>query len=430
MLIKGPLVFLLFFFCSFLNAELKIQHWATENGARVYFVENHDLPMLDIEVSFQAGSSRDSVDKNGLASITNHLMISGSGGINERDLSNRFTDIGAQLNSLFDRDKSSFSLRTLSEKSKQAIELFKLVLQKPDFKENILEREKRRYIANISQAQTMPESIAYKAFMYALYGDHPYGLPESGKIETLIKINSGDLIKFYKQHYLANQATIVIVGDLTRTEAEKVSKELIDELPVDFSVNKIPLVEDSKKSETRISHPAKQAHLYFGSPVLKRGDPDFFPLYVGNHILGGSGFGSRLTNEIREGKGLVYSVYSYFVPLAQAGPFQIGLQTKKEQIDEALKLVKSIIVKFIQKGPSRKELQAAKDNIIGGFPLRLDSNKKILSYISMMAFYNYPLDYLKTFSEKINVVTIEEIKSAFQRRVDMNKFSIVIVGVD
>ena len=430
MLIKGPLVFLLFFFCSFLNAELKIQHWATENGARVYFVENHDLPMLDIEVSFQAGSSRDSVDKNGLASLTNHLMISGSGGINERDLSNRFTDIGAQLNSLFDRDKSSFSLRTLSEKSKQAIELFKLVLQKPDFKEDILEREKKRYIANISQAQTMPESIAYKAFMYALYGDHPYGLPESGKIETLIKIKSGDLTKFYKQHYLANQVTIVIVGDLTRTEAEKVSKELIEELPVDFGVNKIPLVEESKKSETKISHPAKQAHFDFGYPVMKRGDADFFPLYVGNHILGGSGFGSRLTNEIREGKGLVYSVYSYFVPLAQAGPFQIGLQTKKEQIDEALKLVKSIIVKFIQEGPNRKELQAAKDNIIGGFPLRLDSNKKILSYISMMAFYNYPLDYLKTFSEKVNAVTIEEIKSAFQRRVDMNKFSIVIVGVD
>ena len=170
--------------------------------------------------------------------------------------------------------------------------------------------------------------------------------------------------------------------------------------------------------------------MYYGGAVIKRGDPDFFPLYVGNYILGGGGFVSRLTGEVREKKGLVYSVYSYFMPMLELGPFQVGLQTKKDQIDEALTLVKETVKGFIQNGPTEKELEAAKSNMIGGFPLRLDSNKKIIQYISMMAFYNYPLDYLDTFANQVNDVTIEKIKLAFQKRVDMNKFSTVIVGVE
>ena len=161
---------------------------------------------------------------------------------------------------------------------------------------------------------------------------------------------------------------------------------------------------------------------------MKRGDEDFFPLYVGNYILGGGGFVSRLTEEVREKKGYVYSVYSYFMPMQEKGPFQIGLQTKKEQIDEAFKLVRKVVKDFIDNGPTENELAAAKSNMIGGFPLRLDSNKKIMNYISMMAFYNYPLDYLETFSDKVNSVTTEQIKDAFQRRVILEEFTTVIVG--
>ena len=428
MLVKTILITILIFFSNFSSATLNIQHWESNNGVRIYFVENHDLPIVDINVDFRAGSVKDTKQKSGVASLTNHVMVLGAGGINEEDLANQFIDLGAQLNSSFDQDKSGFSLRTLSEKKIEAIDLLTLVLHKPNFDSKIIEREKKRYVASISQSETMPGAIASKAFMKALYGEHPYALPNSGEVETIKKISKKDLHDFYKSNYLSNELSIVIVGDISRKDAE----DLGHKISLGFSENKMvsatPLVDYKKGQEIKISHPSKQAHLYYGAPIIKRGDPDFLTLYLGNYILGGGGFVSRLTQEIREDRGLAYSVYSYFMPFIQEGPFQIGLQTKKNQVGEAKELVKKTVSTFIKNGPTPKELRQAKDYMIGSFPLRLDSNKKILEYVSMMAFYKYPLDYLETFTDKIDKITAEEIKFAFQRRVDMNKFSTVIVG--
>ena len=430
MLIKAIFISTLIFFSNLALAKINIEHWKSNNGASIYFIENHDLPIVDINVDFRAGSVKDKKNKSGTASMTNHLMVMGSGGINEEDLANQFTDIGAQLNSSFDQDKSGFSLRTLSEKRNKAIDLLALVLHKPNFDNNILDREKKRYIASISQSETMPATIASKAFMKALYGDHPYGLPSAGEIETIQKITKKDLDNFYESNYLSNELSIVIVGDISRKEAEDIGQKISLGFPENKLVPSIPLVSFNKGQEIKISHPAKQAHLYYGAPVIKRGDPDFLTLYLGNYILGGGGFVSRLTQVIREDRGLAYSVYSYFMPYIEAGPFQIGVQTKKSQVNQAKDLIQKTVSDFIKNGPTPSELKRAKDFMIGGFPLKLDSNKSILDYVSMMAFYKYPLDYLETFTKKIDKITAEEIKSAFQRRVDMTKFSTVIVGSD
>jgi zinc protease len=428
MLTKTIFISLLILFSNFAAAKVEIQHWELNNGARMYLIENHDLPIVDINVDFRAGSVKDTNQKSGLASLTNHMMVLGSGGVNEEDLANQFIDLGAQLNSSFDQDKSGFSLRTLTEKRNEAIDLLTLVLHKPNFDKKILEREKKRYVASIGQSQTMPGSIASKAFMNALYRDHPYALPGSGEVETIKKISKKDLHNFYKNNYFSNELSIVIVGDISRKEAE----DLGNKISLGFTKSKIelpiPLVKDVKGQEIRISHPAKQAHLYYGAPIIKRGDPDFLTLYLGNYILGGGGFVSRLTQVIREDRGLAYSVYSYFMPFIEKGPFQIGVQTKKNQVGQAKKLIEKTVAEFIKDGPTSNELKRAKDFMIGGFPLKLDSNKSILEYVSMMAFYKYPLDYLDTFTKKIDKISAKEIKSAFQRRVDMSKFSTVIVG--
>ena len=425
------LFFILFIFnFSAVSAGVKIDHWVTSEGAKVYFVETDHLPILDINVSFKAGSGRDNKISNGIASLTNHLILMGSNGIGEVDLANQFTDIGAQLDSGFDRDKSSFSLRTLIENKDKAIKLFNLVLHKPDFDKVIIEREKKKYLASIRQGETEPASIGSKAFMKALYGEHPYSLSESGNIDSIQKLTSTQLKEFYGNFYLSNHASIVIVGDINIKLAKKIASDISKGFPVNLEAAYYPEVKITKSQNIRIPHPSSQAHLYFGAPIMKRGDPDFFPLYVGNYILGGGGFVSRLTGEVREKNGLVYSVYSYFMPFLETGPFQIGLQTSKDQLDKALNLVRKTTNDFIENGPTEKELTAAKSNMIGGFPLRLDSNKKIVQYISMMAFYDYPLDYLDTFSDKVNAVTVEQIKNAFKKRVDMDNFSTVIVGVE
>ena len=426
--IKIILISALLILSSLSNAKLNIQHWKSNNGASIYFIENHDLPIVDINVDFRAGSVKDSKQKSGLASLTNHMMVLGSGGVNEEDFANQFIDIGAQLGSSFDQDKSGFSLRTLSEKRNEAIDLLTLVLHKPNFDNQIIKREKKRYIASIAQSATVPESIASKAFMSALYGEHPYALPNSGEVETIKKLSKKDLQEFYKNNYLSNELSIVIVGDISKAEAEDLAKKISIGFPENKAARVIPLVNYNKPKDIKISHPSKQAHLYYGAPIIKRGDPDFLSLYLGNYILGGGGFVSRLTQEIREDRGLAYSVYSYFMPFIEVGPFQIGIQTKKEQVEEAKKIIQKTVSNFIKNGPTSNELRRAKDFMIGGFPLRLDSNKSILEYVSMMAFYNYPLDYLETFTNRIDKITVEEIKSAFQRRVDMSKFSTVIVG--
>tara|TARA_B110000967_G_scaffold157836_1_gene163061 strand:- start:909 stop:2234 length:1326 start_codon:yes stop_codon:yes gene_type:complete len=428
MLIKTIFISILIFCSNFAAAKVDIQHWQSNNGARIYLIENNDLPIVDINVDFRAGSVKDTKQKNGLASLTNHMMVLGSGGVNEEDIANQFIDLGAQLNSSFDQDKSGFSLRTLTEKRSEAIDLLTLVLHEPNFDSNILEREKKRYIASINQSETMPGAIASKAFMKALYGKHPYALSDSGEIKTIKKITKKDLQSFYKNNYSSNDLSIVIVGDISRKEAENLGNKISLGFPENKTALKIPLVNNNKAQEIRISHPAKQAHLYYGAPIIKRGDPDFLPLYLGNYILGGGGFVSRLTQEIREDRGLAYSVYSYFMPFIEKGPFQIGVQTKKNQVDQAKKIIEKTVAEFIKDGPTSNELKRAKDFMIGGFPLKLDSNKSILEYVSMMAFYKYPLDYLDTFTKKIDKISAEEIKSAFQRRVDMNKFSTVIVG--
>ena len=411
------------------NAAVKINHWQTSAGSDVYFVENHDLPIIDMAVNFPAGSARDTVATSGVAGVTKYMMTLGSAGMNEEVITNKFADIGAILSGELDADRASFKLRTLTSEQVKALETFNQILHKPDFPQAVLDREKVRIIAGINESATMPESISSKAFMKALYGAHPYSLDESGEVESIAAMKRDDLVAFYKQYYSAKSAVIALIGDMTEAQARAIAESTSSGLPQTPAVAKIAEVSlPTAPNVQSINHPASQAHILLGYPGIKRGDADYFPLYVGNYILGGGGFVSRLTEEVREKRGLVYSVYSYFMPMAQLGPFQIGLQTKKEQAGEALKLVNETVAKFIKDGVTEPELKAAKDNIIGGFPMRIDSNGKILDYLSVIGFYRLPLTYLDDFNKKVGAVTVAQIKEAFQRRVKPENFVSVTVG--
>lgn len=413
------------------QAGVKIQQWQTASGTEVYFVENHDLPIVDISVNFAAGSARDTAEKSGIAGITRYLMTLGAAGMTDEKIANKLADVGAILGGEFDTDRAAFKLRTLSsarEKS-QALDVFTRILQQPDFPADVLEREKARVISGLQESATQPESISSKAFMKALYGNHPYSLDESGEVETVASLRRDDLLNFYKQYYGAKDAVIAMIGDMTREEASAIAEKISTGLPVSTPVQPIsPVALPTQPLEQRIAHPASQSHILLGYPGIKRGDPDLFPLYVGNYVLGGGGFVSRLTEEVREKRGLVYSVYSYFMPMAEYGPFQLGLQTKKEQAEDALKLVKETLGNFIRDGITEAELKAAKANIIGGFPMRIDSNSKILDYLAVIGFYKLPLNYLDEYNKNVEKVTAAQIKDAFSRRIKPEHFVTVIVG--
>ena len=426
---KYLVIFFISLFSIAAQAALKINHWQTTSGSDVYFVENHDLPIIDLAVNFPAGSARDSKEKSGIAGVTRYMMTLGADGMNEEDITNQFADIGAILGGDLDRDRAALKLRTLTSEQGKALEIFNKILHKPDFPQAVLEREKTRIIAGLKEAETQPESIASKAYMKALYGAHPYALDDSGEIDTVNALKREDLLSFYQTYYTAKSATIALIGDMTEAQAREIADKISANLPQNLAVSKLAEVTfPSATNAQNISHPASQAHILLGYPGIKRGDVDYWSLYVGNYVLGGGGFVSRLTEEVREKRGLVYSVYSYFMPMAELGPFQIGLQTKKEQAGDALKVVNETVAKFIANGPSEKELKAAKANIIGGFPMRIDSNGKILDYLNVIGFYKLPLTYLDDYNKNVAKVTTKQIKEAFKRRIKPENFVSVIVG--
>jgi len=410
-------------------ATPKIQHWQSESGAKVLFVEDHNIPMLDVSVNFAAGNSFDAADRAGVASLTRRMLALGVAGMNEDDIASGMADIGAVLGGEFSQDMAGVSVRTLSqaEVREQALAIMARVLQTPTFPEDVLTREKTRTIAALKEAETKPDSIADRAFRKAIYGNHPYGL--MSEVESVEKITVTDIQGFYRKHYNPGNAVVAIMGDVSRQLAEKIAENLTAKLPISDEMPALPEVAmQIAPSEQRIEHPATQSHILVGSPGMSRTDPDYTVLYVGNYILGGGGFVSRLMEEVREKRGLAYSVYSYFMPLKQPGIFQIGLQTKKEQADEALQLVRKTLSEFIEQGPTEKELQAAKDNIIGGFPLRIDSNRKIIGYLGVIGFYDLPLTYLDDFSNRVEKVSVEQIQDAFSRRINPEAMATVIVG--
>lgn len=429
MFFKSVFALFIFAFSFTVNAAVKINHWQTSAGSDVYFVENHDLPIIDMSVNFPAGSARDTKATTGVAGVTRYMMTLGADGMSEEVITNKFADIGAILGGELDADRAAFKLRTLTSESEKALETFNKILHKPDFPQAVLEREKTRIIAGIKEAATQPESISNKAFMLALYPNHPYGLDQSGEIDTITAMKREDLVQFYNTFYTAKSAVIALIGDMTEQQARAIAEAVSSGLPQTPAVAKIAEVALPQAANVQnINHPASQAHILLGYPGIKRGDADYFPLYVGNYILGGGGFVSRLTEEVREKRGLVYSVYSYFMPMSELGPFQIGLQTKKEQANDAMKVVNETVAKFIKNGVTEKELKAAKDNIIGGFPMRIDSNGKILDYLSVIGFYKLPLTYLDDFNKQIAKVTAKQIKDAFSRRVKPEHFVTVTVG--
>jgi len=413
------------------QAILPIQHWQTAGGARVYFVENRDLPILDVSVEFPAGAGYDTAEKAGVAAMTHRLLRAGTAKLTEDDVSRRMADVGAQFGGRFDTDRAGLSLRTLSSarERRQALDIMAGLLAGPAFPQAVLAREKVRLIGALKEADTRPDTIASRTFYRLAYRDHPYALRGTGEPETVEKISREDLADFHRRHYAAGQAVVAIMGDVTRAEAEAIAGQLTRNLPVAGAAPAMPAVSDLPAGTMRaIGHPATQAHILIGAPGIRRDDPDFFPLFVGNHVLGGGGFVSRITEEVRQKRGLAYSAYSTFSPLLREGPFVIGMQTQRDQAGEALAVARKTLSEFVAAGPTERELEAAKQNIVGGFPLRIDSNRKIHEYLALIGFYRLPLTYLEDFVKNVERVTVADIRAAFQRRVHPDRQVTVVVG--
>ncbi len=420
----------LLFASQYAVATPEIQHWQNSHGATVYFIAAPELPMVDIRITFDAGSARDG-DLPGLALMTNGLLAEGAADLDADAIAERFEDIGANFGNDVGRDSAELSLRSLSDPRwlDPALENFITVLSQPTFPEDALARERQRALIALRGQKQSPQSLIGNAFFENLYNGHGYAAPTLGYEESMSSLSQTDIQDFYQRHYVASNATIALVGNLTRKDAEKLANRLTAKLKAKNELSPIaPINYSAKSKRVHIEHPSAQTHIMVGMPSHARGEEDHFALFVGNHILGGGGFGSRITKEIRQDRGLAYSSYSYFAPMRAQGPFVMGLQTSNAQTAEALEVLNDTVSSFIEDGPTDEELAAAKRDIVNGFPLRIASNSSLIDYVSLIGFYKLSLNYLNEFTEQVNKVSTQQIREAFSKRVKLDQLLTVTVG--
>ena len=419
-------------------AILPIEKLDSYKGAKVFLVQTKALPMVDIEISIDAGDRYDPSNKSGLADMAAGLMNYGARGDKgvwtEAQIADEIADLGASIGVSAGGERTIMRIRSLSRKDlrDRAVQLAATMLSSPLYDAKILEREKQRSITNLLEAETKPEFVLDRRFKKSVYGNYPLG--NSPSVKSVSSVTVSDLMQFHKTFYRGDRIIISIVGDVDRTQAAEIAQLLLKKLPQSGpAIAALPTlrrspIEGLSEREIQIPFDSQQAHIVMGMTAIERNNPDYFPLLVGNYVLGGGGFVSRLMSEVREKRGLAYSVFSYFAPGKDTGIFQAGLQTKNDQGTLALEVLSSTIAKFIADGPAVSELLAAKSNLVNGYPLRIDNNRKLLDNVSSIAWNDLPIDTMEIWTKQVEAVTLEQVTAAFQKYLAMDRMKIVVLG--
>ena len=420
------------------HAILPIEKLDSYKGAKAYLVQTKTLPMVDIEVSIDAGDRYDPAGKSGLADMTAALMNYGArtekGLLNEAQIADEIADLGANIGLSVSGERAILRIRSLSRKDlrERAVQLAAAMMSAPTYDAKIVEREKQRTITSLLEAETKPEYVLERRFKKSVYGNYP--LANSPTVKSVGSVSASDLMQFHKQFYRGDRMIVSIVGDVDRAQANEIVQTLLKRIPQSGQpIAKLPElqrspVEPLAQREIQIPFDSQQAHIAMGMTAVARSNPDYFPLLVGNYVLGGGGFVSRLMSEVREKRGLAYSVFSYLAPGKENGIFQAGLQTKSDQAGLALEVMSSTIAQFIADGPTPSELAAAKANLVNGYPLRIDNNRKLLDNVSSIAWNDLPLDTMEVWTKQVEAVTLDQVKTAFQKYLAMDRMKIVVLG--
>lgn len=412
------------------TATFKTEKWQTAKGVRVVFYPAKEVPMLDVSLAFAAGSSFDG-EHYGLSSLTSHMLNQGNAGQDATAIAEGLADTGAQFNIETSRDMVVFNLRTLvsNDALTQASHTFTQIINHPDFPDDAFAREKKQLLMAIEQGQESPEEVADVSFFKALYQKHPYAHPVGGTKDTLNAITRQQVIDYYHRYYVANNSVLVMVGDISSDKAHQLAEQFTQELPKGTPALPVARAAQLVQAEQINTHfPSSQTMIRLGQIGIDHQNPHYFPLMVGNYILGGGSLVSRLAVEVREKRGLTYGVDSQFAAMPGEGPFLISLSTRNKQTKQALDVIQDVLHRYISDGPSEQELNAAKQYLTGSFPLSLASNRSIATLLLRMTFYHLPDNYLDNYITHIQAVTKDDIKQAFKQQINPDKLLLVTVG--
>jgi zinc protease len=409
---------------------IPIQHGKLKNGEKFLLVSRHEIPIIKIDIVFDAGSCRDDT-QFGISQITNAMLNQGTTFHTGDEIAAIFDDLGAKFNATADRDMAIISLQSLKDKKYfgPALALFLEILESISFSENNFQRIQSQIISAIYNQTKSPESIAKNAFFSSLYTNHPYGHSVVGTQESIGLLTCQQVEHFYRQHYVMKNAFVALVGDINRAEAKKIVTTIAESLASGNSVP--PLVGTAMNAPSKnhyIEFPSEQTHILMGHLGINYQSQDYYASIIANHILGGSAMTSRLFTEIRAKQGLAYSITSLFMALKEKGPFAIILQTRNSTLNQALNTIQEILEDYTTHGPTKTELALAKEILVNGFPLSLTSNENISGYLIKIGFYQLPLDYIDTYQEKISTTTLAQVKQAIKKNIRLDKMIKIIVG--
>ncbi|MBA2651170.1 MAG: insulinase family protein [Tatlockia sp.] len=428
---KRLIVVLFFIASATLQAKpFNTEQWKTTNGVSVVFYQAMEVPMLGISIAFAAGSAYDG-KKYGLSTLVTSMINQGSLGLDASQIAEKLADTGAQFSADSSRDMAVLSLKTLTKADamKGAVDTFAAIINKPDFPEVAFNREKHQQLLSIAQAQESPDDVANLILFQKLYQNHPYAHPIDGKKETVNSLTSKDLRNFYKQYFVGANAVLVMVGAIDSIKAHQLAEQLTAGLAKGQPAASIPKALPLKQNQKiAVDFPSSQTILRLGQIGIDHHNPNYFPLTVGNYILGGGALVSILAHEVREKRGLTYSVTSQFMPMPGDGPFIISLSTQKKSADTALQITEETLTTYLKNGPSETELKAAKQYLTGSFPLSLASNSSIANVLLRIAFYHLPNDYIDTYVTQTDKVTTANIKEAFQKQIQLENMLVIAVG--
>jgi zinc protease len=410
-------------------SALDIQRVVSRGGIEAWLVEEHAVPVIAVEVGFKAGGILDPPGKEGLATMLAALLDEGAGKLDSLAFRKRLDDRAIGLSFSSGRDNFAASLTTLSEHRKEAFRLLHLALSKPRLDEEPFTRIRSQLVARLAREDEDPEEIASKAWFTAAFKNHPYGRPADGTAKSLAAITRADLRAYLADYLTRDNMKIVVVGDVKAGELSRLLDRAFHALPLHGKSVDIPQAEikgNGSLALTRRSIP--QTVVVFGGPGLLRHDPEFYAAYVLNYIVGGGGFSSRLTVEVREKRGLAYSVYSYLMPLDHAGAFIGSLATENKSVKESISLVKAELRRVLHDGVTAKELEEAKTYLTGSYPLRFDSNAKIADELVGIALLELGIDYVENRNGLIEAVSLDDMARVAPRFLDPDRFAITVVG--
>ena len=414
-----------------ISASPEIQHWVNRDDVPVYFVNLPELPMLDIQLRFTHSGHAYNGKKYGLAAMTERMIKQGAKGMNADQIAETFESLGASMGTAAGYDSVTLKLRSLTEEKylTPALQAYIDVLSSPDFPHEQFERIRKSMLTGIENKYQHPQAIASDKFREAVYGDHPYAHPASGTAETVGAMTLDDVRDFYEKHYAAANLIVTMVGAISREQASAIADKITASIEKGSPGKALPPVPELKSPTTiRVDFPSEQAHVTVGQPFIGVHDPDRYALRLGNSILGGSGFGSRLFEEIRVKHGFAYSVYSRIGSRVAGGIFAVSFQTRVDQVDAALEVTHEAMRDFVASGPTEEEVAMELDRIRGSNVFRADSNGKILSVTSHIGFYKRPLDYLDTYIANYEAESRESVAAAYRKHLHPNRTVTVIVG--